>query len=176
MAGLRAFVAADLPDLLAAFADPEIARWNPGPESPDQAAAAQDWMDRRNDWSAGTHASWAIADADGRLCGSVSLHELDRDQLDSEIGYWLAPWARRRGLGTQAVGLAGRYGFRTLGLRRIYLFHAVDNPSSCRLAGAAGYLLEGELRQSHRYPDGRYHDEHLHARLAGDPEPPTRSG
>ena len=44
--------------------------------------------------------------------------------------------------------------------------HAVANPASCRVAEKAGFRLEGVLAQSHRYGDGVYHDEHLHARLA----------
>jgi hypothetical protein len=35
----------------------------------------------------------------------------------------------------------------------------------------AGYPVEGTLRQSYIYGDGRRYDEHLHARLASDPEP-----
>ncbi len=36
------------------------------------------------------------------------------------------------------------------------------------MATAAGFMHEGTLRQSYRYPDGRYHDEHLHGILASD--------
>mgnify|MGYP006320738725 FL=1 len=36
------------------------------------------------------------------------------------------------------------------------------------MATAAGFVHEGTLRQSYRYPDGRYHDEHLHGILASD--------
>ncbi|TGB15201.1 hypothetical protein E4099_07255 [Streptomyces palmae] len=36
---------------------------------------------------------------------------------------------------------------------------------------AGGGVPEGTLRDSHRFGDGAYHDEHLHARLAADPEP-----
>ena len=44
------------------------------------------------------------------------------------------------------------------------------NPArTCRVATAAGFALEGVARQSYRYPDGLFHDEHLHARLASDP-------
>ncbi|WP_223884412.1 GNAT family N-acetyltransferase [Micromonospora craniellae] len=42
------------------------------------------------------------------------------------------------------------------------------NPASCRVAERAGYPVEGTLRESHRYGDGRRYDEHLHARLATD--------
>jgi RimJ/RimL family protein N-acetyltransferase len=165
---LRAFEEPDLSDLLEAFADPAIAAWNPGP-APASEAAVREWMGRRNDWGDGGHASWAVADQDGRLCGSVSVHNLDPDQLDAEMGYWVAPWARRRGVGVRSVQAAARFGFTQLGLHRLYLYHAVDNEASCRLALTAGFPLEGQLRQSYRYADGRFHDEHLHARLAEDP-------
>lgn len=165
---LRPFTAADLPALRAAFADPAIACWNPGPADP---AEMDRWMAGRNDWTGGDHASWAVGDPAGGLLGSVSVHQLDPDQGDAEIGYWIAPAARGHGHATAAVGLAAGYGFGVLGLRRIYLYHAVANTASCRVATAAGFRLEGTLRQSHRYADGRWHDEHIHGRLRTDPAP-----
>lgn len=162
---LRAYEPRDASDLLAAFAEDEIARWNPGPSGPEAAAG---FMAARNDWSVGDHASWAVADAADRLVGSVSVHRIDPDQADAEIGYWVAPWARRKAYATRAVAAASRFAFGRLGLHRIYLFHAVENAGSCAVARAAGFVHEGTLRQSHRYADGEYHDEHLHGRLAGD--------
>jgi RimJ/RimL family protein N-acetyltransferase len=64
-----------------------------------------------------------------------------------------------------------RFCFARVGLRRLQLFHAVDNPASCATARSAGFRLEGTLRQGYRYHDGVIRDEHLHARLASDPEP-----
>lgn len=162
---LRAYVPADANDLVAAFADAEIVRWNPGPAVP---GAAAEFMATRNDWSDGSHASWAVADASDRLVGSVSVHRIDADQADAEIGYWVAPWGRRQGHATRAVVAACGFAFSRLGLHRLYLYHAVENPGSCAVATAAGFAHEGTLRQSYRYPDGRYHDEHLHGILAGD--------
>lgn len=162
---LRAFRPGDANDLLAAFADEEIARWNPGPAGPE---AATEFMSRRNDWSESNHASWAVADASDRLVGSVSVHRIDPDQADAEVGYWVAPWARRQGHATRAVVAASRFAFAQLGLHRLYLYHAVDNPGSCAVARAAGFVHEGTPRESFRYADGAFHDEHLHGRLAGD--------
>jgi len=53
-------------------------------------------------------------------------------------------------------------------LHRIVLYHAVDNAGSCAVARANDYDLEGVHRMSHRYGDGRWHDEHSHARLRED--------
>lgn len=169
---LRAYDDGDLALLRTAFADDDIVRWNPGPVPPE---TAQSWMARRVDWSAGDHASWALAAPDGSLVGSMSLHRIDWEQADAEIGYWTAPWARRRGFAADGLALATRFAHDSLGLNRVYLYHAVGNPASCAVATRAGYRHEGTLRKSHRYPDGQYHDEHLHAHLADDevPHPPA---
>ncbi|MGH3509772.1 MAG: GNAT family N-acetyltransferase [Nocardioidaceae bacterium] len=162
---LREFAPADIPGLLIAFADAEIARWNPTGADPGSVA---EFIDARNDWSSTWHASWAVADTEDRLVGSVSLHKIDPAQEDSEIGYWIAPWARRQGRAVEAVTAATRFAFDLIGLHRVYLYHAVENGASCLVARAAGYPLEGTLRQSFRYADARWHDEHLHGRLSDD--------
>ena len=162
---LREFLPGDAPDVVAALTDEEIARWNPGPAG---SAAAAEFMGRRNDWSEADHASWAVADAADRLVGAVSVHRIDPDQADAEIGYWVGPWARRHGYATRAVTAASTFAFEQLGLHRLYLYHAVDNAGSCSVARSAGFHHEGTLRKSYRYADGVYHDEHLHGLLAED--------
>jgi RimJ/RimL family protein N-acetyltransferase len=162
---------ADAADVLAMLADPEVALWNPGPEGLD-IDAARAWARRGADWSGGDHATFAVHDAtSGRLLGNVSLHQIDHEQADAEIGYRVAPWARGQGVATAAVAAASRWAFGALDLLRIELCHATVNPASCRVALKAGYRVEGTLRQSYIYGDGRRYDEHLHARLASDPEP-----
>ncbi len=155
---LRAFQPTDITGLLAAFADADIARWNPGPSGPESAV---EFISGRNDWSGAQHASWAVADFSGRLIGFVSLHKIDADQGDAEIGYWTAPSARRRGYAARSVVAVSRFGFDQLGLHRVHLYHAIENLGSCEVAQRAGFALEGRLRQSFRYADGAYHDEHL---------------
>jgi len=122
---------------------------------------------RRRDWTIGDHASWALVDG-AELLGSLSIHRIDRDQADGEIGYWIAPSARGRGLAGLAAEAACRWAFGDLGLHRIQLFHAVENVASARVAENARFTCEGRLRQSHRYGDGVRHDELLWARLASD--------
>jgi RimJ/RimL family protein N-acetyltransferase len=165
-------VASDLDDVDAALADPDVALWNPAAHRPGIAARdrARLWISDRAAWG-DDHASWVIRDHDGRVVGAVSVHHLDHAMATGEIGYWLSPAGRGRGLGLAAVALATRFGFDVLELARIELFHAVENEASCRLALRAGYLQEGVARQSFVYGDGQRHDEHLHARLATDPEP-----
>ena len=170
---LRDYREADFDRLRVAFADPDVKAWNPGA---DDADGVREWMRRRNDWSNGGHASWAVADSDDLLVGSLSLHQMDLDQRSSEIGYWVSPDARGRGIATASVRLAVGWAFDEVTLHRVYLYHSLDNPSSCRVASAAGFRMEGHLRRSHRYADGKYHDEHLHAVLADEWPAPQAPG
>jgi RimJ/RimL family protein N-acetyltransferase len=135
------------------------------------------WLTHRMDWSAGTRASWAVVDAgSGALVGSISLHSIDRDQGDAEIGYWTVPAARGRGVAPVVVDAVCRWAFATLPVDRIELCHAVENEPSGRVAEKAGFTREGRLRRSFRYGDGVKHDEFLWARLADDPAPADPAG
>jgi RimJ/RimL family protein N-acetyltransferase len=156
----------------AALRDPEILLWNSSGSASREAVAR--FLRARADWSGGDHASWAVVDpATGELLGSVSLHSIDREQGTAEVGYWTAPAARGRGVAGRAVDAACRWAFAVLPVERIELLHAVENPASGRVAERAGFTLEGRLRRSYRYADGRKHDELLWSRLAGDPPPAT---
>jgi len=161
---LRAYRDADVSDLLRAFDDDLIRRWNPGPLTEPEVV---EWMRGRNDWSDRGHCSWAVSDPAGALLGSVSFHKVNWEQRDCEVGYWVAPWARGRRVAARSVRLALSYVFGPMQMHRVYLFHAVENPGSCNVARDAGFRLEGELKQSYKYPEG-YRDEHLHAILASE--------
>jgi RimJ/RimL family protein N-acetyltransferase len=163
---LRPFDPADDPALRLLFDDPLTLQWNPDP-STDLA----EWRTRHNA-GGDDFATWAVAsDEDNRLLGTISVFHIDVDQGMAELGYRVLPSERGRGVATGALGAAAARAFEELGLRRLQLFHAVENPGSCVVAERAGFRLEGTLRQSYRYGDGQVHDEHLHARLASDPPP-----
>jgi RimJ/RimL family protein N-acetyltransferase len=166
---LRPWRAADATEVLTVLRDPAVAMWNPADRPEVDLDLAEAWVAQRGDWSESEHVSFAVVaeDAPGPLLGSVSLYKIDRVHDNAEIGYWTAPAARGRGVAPTALDLLTRWALSPGGLHRVQLYHAVDNPASCRVAEKAGFRLEGVLRESFRYGDGALHDEHLHARLAG---------
>ncbi|GAA2390075.1 GNAT family protein [Dactylosporangium salmoneum] len=167
---LRAPADADAETVAAAFADPALRMWNPPPAyDEDPHANALAWIRERADWSTGIRLAWAVAAPGGPLLGSVSIR-VDASSANGTIGYWTTPAARGRGVAGRAVRAAARFAFDVAGLHRIELAHAVANPPSCRVAQAAGFPLEGVLREAYAYGDGRRHDEHLHAKLRTDPD------
>jgi RimJ/RimL family protein N-acetyltransferase len=170
----------DVAAVLSAAGDPELAQWNDvlrdvavAHQASEQAAraAAVQWLARMADWRGGAHATWAVVGPSDDVLGYVSLFDVDREQESAEVGYWTMPSARGRGVATAALAGAAGFAFGEQGLRRVALFHAVENEPSCRVAARAGFAYEGLHRQSYRYGDGRFHDEHSHARLRDDPPP-----
>jgi RimJ/RimL family protein N-acetyltransferase len=161
----------DAPEALELMNDPDVRRWNPTREAAD-LAMAEAWLRDAADWSEGTHATWTAVDpATGRMVGNVSLFAIDRDDAVAKIGYRVLPAARGRGFARQMVDAVTRWAFNERGLARVQLEHAVPNLASCRVAVAAGFVLEGTTRSAYAVPGGTREDCHIHGRLATDPGP-----
>jgi RimJ/RimL family protein N-acetyltransferase len=169
---LRGFRDEDAASLLAYARDPEVVAWDQE-HTPDLDAALTRARVRA-DWSSGQLAAWAIADPDDQLVlGGIVLSDVDAVSLSAEAGYGLMPEARGHGYTAEALRRVTDWAFTETSLNRIDLRHAVGNAASCGVARAAGFVLEGTMRQSYRFGDGTLHDEHLHARLRSDPFPPS---
>ncbi|MGO8956647.1 MAG: GNAT family N-acetyltransferase [Streptosporangiaceae bacterium] len=165
---LRLPVEEDAEDALAMLRDPEVILWNPAPSVAD-VETARSWCVRGADWSDGTHATWHAVDlSTGRLVANCSIFAIDRDHSTAKIGYRVAPWQRRCGVGSEVVAAVARWSFAEFGLARIQIEHAVENVGSCRVASRAGFGLEGTLRSASQDGLGRRHDDHVHGRLATD--------
>jgi RimJ/RimL family protein N-acetyltransferase len=168
---LRAWRDSDLGGLVAACQDPEISRWTrvPYPYGPSDARAYL--LQRHDTLHAGTAAPFAIvsaADRD-RLLGSISLMRFSWQHARAEVGYWLAREARGQGHVTRAVRLITAWGFRSLGLERIDLLAATENPASQRVAERCGFTREAVLRSYLMGSAGRQ-DMVCFGLLASDPD------
>jgi RimJ/RimL family protein N-acetyltransferase len=75
------------------------------------------------------------------VLGAVGLHAVDRERARAEIGYWTAPWARRTGVATRALGLLATWAVDPAGLAlgRVELYAEPENVVSQRVAELAGF-------------------------------------
>ena len=176
---VRPWLAADMPDLLAAMAleYPKRGLWShpdvdvPGP---------QRWSGPRNDeeaalWLSGQDRGWECGDwltfavilvTHNRAVGHVALKNRDGGKVGigarGEISYWTAADARGRGIAPAAVRAVTAWAFTSFGTDRlpgIMLVHDVDNPESCNVAAKSGYPFH-ELSPSnppHWSTDGHIH-------------------
>jgi [ribosomal protein S5]-alanine N-acetyltransferase len=82
-------------------------------------------------------------DYDGELAGCIGLvRQADVYRLSAEIGYWLGEPYWGKGIATKSVLLLTRYGFRELGLMRIFAGVFESNKASQRVLEKAGYRLD----------------------------------
>jgi ribosomal-protein-alanine N-acetyltransferase len=168
---LRPWVQADAMAILLAMQDPLVRRYA-GFLVTDRSQALARVQRSATTWADGVGAHWAIGSVAGEVLGSVGFGQLLNGVESGSVGYWLLPPARGHGVMTAAVRAGTRAAFHHLGWRRIELYHAVENERSCAVARRCGYRFEGVMRDAMRYPDdGRWSNEHLHARLITDPEP-----
>jgi RimJ/RimL family protein N-acetyltransferase len=81
------------------------------------------------------------------LLGTVSLRRFVRDHR-AELGYWLGAEAWGHGYATEAAGAMVDFGFRDLGLARIYAQVLDGNDPSCHVLEKLGMIHEG-IRRRH---------------------------
>ncbi|MFF5230392.1 GNAT family N-acetyltransferase [Dactylosporangium sp. NPDC000521] len=154
----------DADAVAAACGDPAIVRYLPFLPQPYTRDDALEFFRRKPE-------DLAVTDAEtDRVLGAVG--STPRGDGIAEVGYWVAPWARRQGVASAALE---RFSARLFeqGLRRLYLMTALTNGASQRVAVAGGYLREGVARGAARDGDGTWQDMVVWARTAGDPPGPS---
>lgn len=152
-AALRPLLASDADRIVEGCTDPETARWLGQLPDPYTEADALSYVEGQKESAArGASVTWAIADpvTDG-LAGIVNLFDV-RPGLDAELGYWVHPSVRRRGVATEACRLAMRHAFGGsadggLGLGRVRALAAEENVASQGVLERSGLARQGRERR-----------------------------
>jgi RimJ/RimL family protein N-acetyltransferase len=90
-----------------------------------------------------------------RLSGSTMLFRIDWDERVAELGFWIAPWARGRGLARTALRLTVALALDHLRVERLTGLTGVDNLGAQRAMESAGLEREGVLRGLEKTAAGR---------------------
>ena len=108
----------------------------------------------------------AVDTGAGEIVGGGTLHHLDAERGIVEIGYFVLPHARRRGVATTIARLLADHAF-SLGIERVAAYINVGNTASERVVERIGFTREGVVR-SMPVPDGRRIDKTLYSLLPGE--------
>ncbi|WP_328650858.1 GNAT family N-acetyltransferase [Micromonospora sp. NBC_00330] len=171
---LRPFRAEDGADVVDGCADPLTQRFLSNLPTPYTATDARWWIDvgAPAAWTGGGTA-YAVADpATDRLLGAVGLNNPVPARGQLEIGYWMRPAARGRGLAAAATRALSEHAF-SAGAARLELLTEPENGPSQRVALAAGFRYEGLRRSAGASRDAGRHDLLAWVRVAGDPPGPA---
>lgn len=105
---------------------------------------------------------------DEGLLGSCGLHHVDLADKIGEVGYWVAPDARGRGVAKTAVSTLAAWAFERLDLERLEWNCGVGNAASRTVASKVGFRFEGTARAKIRKRDGTRMDAWTAALLPAD--------
>ena len=146
---LRDYAERDIPEILIAHQDDPRLHHLTGDDRPPSGAELGRLAEREAaDREIGERATLTILEPGSDTCrGQIRVHPVDWDQSRAEVGIWLAPQVRGRGLGRRALRLAGGWLLGPCGLARIELLTEPGNAPMIRAAGAAGFAREGILRE-----------------------------
>jgi RimJ/RimL family protein N-acetyltransferase len=164
---LRTPAAEDVDGLIPAFADPELREAGNLPDfSRDEMLAMLPHLPAL--MATGRLAPMIAVDArTGDVVGGGVLHHLDADRAIVEIGYWVLPHARRRGLATRISRLLAEHAF-ALGVQRVAAYVNVGNVASERVLARAGFTREGVVRSMPKPGGVRRVDKTLFSLLPGE--------
>jgi RimJ/RimL family protein N-acetyltransferase len=144
---LRPFTLADIPWVYEVSLDPVLQRFMqvPSPYRPEDAAFYVEQMCIAGG-DAGRRVEFVAEDAaTATPLGRVGLRLGEPGA--AEVGYWVDPRARKRGVATTAVRAVCQWAVTTAGIELIEWRCEAGNIASRRVAEKAGFLIEATLRK-----------------------------
>jgi len=135
---------------------------------------------RRRDMDSGSDLHWCITDVTSdAMLGNVQIFQMGpvRDRFQGELGYWLRPGARGRGIIGEAIRPVIAHAFKPvenggLGLSRLHAATDSDNLASQSILRSAGFTQWGADHQGWRRADGSLSDG-LYFELLASALPPS---
>lgn len=126
----------------------EILHWEEWPEAVRSLEEAQALLERLEaDWRAGRTFSFGIFTEGGALIGGLTVSNVLWDCRCADLGYWVEPQFRGKGVAAWAARQLFDFCFRVLQFQRLALVIRVDNLASQRVAQKLGAQFEGVARK-----------------------------
>jgi [ribosomal protein S5]-alanine N-acetyltransferase len=138
----------DIPEVLIAYQDDPELHLRMGEEQPPSGAELGRLAERApGDRAAGRRMTLTIVGDGSDVCrGQVNVHHVDWDNARVELGIWLMPQARGRGLARTALRLVATWLLREANFERVQVLTETENDRMLRTAEGAGFQREGTLR------------------------------
>lgn len=150
----------DVTDLHAIRTHPQVARTITTLPDDDISHTERRVVNRPN------HTHLLVAEANGRVVGSVTLGQNTRPRMthSGAIGLEVHPDYWGQGIGTLLMEAVLDLADNWLNLKRVELEVNTDNPAAIHLYEKLGFEHEG-IKRMHVYGDGRWADSYLMARI-----------
>jgi RimJ/RimL family protein N-acetyltransferase len=145
---LRMSAERDIPEILIAGQDdPQLHLWMGNPRPPSGAELGRRAERAEDDRLSGRSIDLTILEGEDDTCvGQVEVHHVEWEHARAELGVWVAPQRRRRGLARRALRLAGPWLLAEARLERLSVLTRPENQSMITAAETASFQREAVLR------------------------------
>ncbi len=162
---LRRFTMDDAPVMYKNWAsDPRVTRyvsWNPHGSVEDTVTLMSLWVPR---YESERYYNWAM-EYEGEVIGNVEAVGISDKSENVELGYCMSANHWNRGLMTEAVAAIRDFLFAEVGIHRLVIRHATDNPASGKVAQKCSCSYEGCQRGAVKSMSGEFFDLQCYALL-----------
>jgi RimJ/RimL family protein N-acetyltransferase len=86
-------------------------------------------------------------DVDSSLIGIISLKNIDLDNKNSNLGYWIGELYWGNGIASESVALVINHAFSVLGLEEVYAYVYSENKASMRVLEKNGMTKKVEANE-----------------------------
>ncbi|WP_338645158.1 GNAT family N-acetyltransferase [Flavobacterium sp. KS-LB2] len=162
---LRRVDSNDINEIFALRSNPETMKYIPRPlvKTDEDALEHIAMIDSKIDSDEGIN--WAITLKDNpKLIGIIGHYRIKPEHYRAEIGYMLLPEYQGKGIISEAVKEAVKYGFNVMNLHSIEAIIAPDNYGSAKVLEKNGFVKEAHLRENEFY-EGRFLDTVIYSIL-----------
>jgi ribosomal-protein-alanine N-acetyltransferase len=162
---LRRVDANDIKEIFALRSNPETMKYIPRPlvKTDEEALEHINMIDSKIDSNEGIN--WAITLKDNpKLIGIIGHYRIKPENYRAELGYMLLPEYHGKGIVSEAVKEAVKYGFQVMKLNSLEAIIAPENYGSAKVLEKNGFVKEAHLRENEFY-EGRFLDTVIYSIL-----------
>lgn len=155
----------DVNEIFELRSNPETMKYIPRPllTTTEEALEHIATIDARIDSNEGIN--WAITlKGDSKLIGIIGHYRIKPEHYRAEIGYMLLPEYSGKGIITEAVEEAVKYGFEIMQLHSIEAVIDPENIGSARVLEKLQFVKEAHLKENEFF-EGRFWDSVIYSKL-----------
>ncbi|QIH37448.1 GNAT family N-acetyltransferase [Flavobacterium sp. Sr18] len=162
---LRRVDANDINEIFALRSNPETMKYIPRPlvKTDEDALEHIAMIDSKIDSNEGIN--WAITLKDNpKLIGVIGHYRIKPENYRAELGYMLLPEYHGKGIVSEAVKEAVKYGFQVMKLNSLEAIIDPENHASAKVLEKNGFVKEAHLKEYEFY-EGRFLDTVIYSIL-----------
>ncbi|MFV8339271.1 GNAT family N-acetyltransferase [Flavobacterium sp. LB3P21] len=162
---LRRVDSNDIKEIFALRSNPETMKYIPRPlvKTDEDALEHIAMIDSKIDSNEGIN--WAITlKNNSKLIGIIGHYRIKPEHYRAELGYMLLPEYHGKGIVSEAVKEAIKYGFQVMKLHSLEAIIDPDNHASAKVLEKNGFVKEAHLKENEFY-EGRFLDTIIYSIL-----------